>query len=70
MDTDKENKNPVRSQSPEYKPPSPGKRKKKKGIEVKDFRGENSKYGGRFSKNDFVERKSILDQINVDSGIN
>ena len=70
MQKDKENANPQRSESPEYKPPSPGKRKKKKGIEVKDFRDESSKYGGRFSKNDFVERKSILDQINTDSGIN
>ena len=67
---DKDKKNPLRSLSPEYKPPSPGKRKKKKGNELKDFRAEAGKYGGRFSKNDFVERKSILDQINTDSGIN
>ena len=40
------------------------KRRKKKGIEMKDKRL------GKFVKNDFVERKSLLDQINDDSGIN
>jgi len=44
-------------------------RKKKKGIEIKDLRNKEGKYG-KFAKNEFLKRSSLLDTFSDDSAIN